>query len=186
MEIFELIIDEEKDGIQAISLVEQPAIESDWITLNKQTDIQLSLDKERRVLMGAALIPNKTIYRKDGDKEYYIYFSKDTVRKASELFLKNGFQNETTVEHIVSVDGNTVVESWITEDKEKDKTNLHNIDVPVGTWMISMKVSEGIWDLAKKGAFKGFSIEGAFVDKVVNNKSEYLHILEELTDYLIN
>ena len=86
MKIVELILDEEQilSGVQAISIVEQPAIESDFITLKKEQEYKLAeVDGEKRILMGAALIPNKTIFRKNGDEEYYIYISKDTVRKGS-------------------------------------------------------------------------------------------------------
>ena len=143
MEIIELLLDEENDvtGIEAVSIVEAPAIESDFITLKSQ-EIQLAkVDDEKKILMGAALIPNKPIYRKQGEKEYYVYFSNETVRKASELFFKNGNQNNATLEHKLAINDLTVVESWIVENKEKDKTALYGLDVPEGTWMISMKAT---------------------------------------------
>ena len=91
MRIVELVIDEndETSGIEAISVVETPAIEENFVALNKH-ELQLKeVNKEKRILMGAALIPDKSIYRRnDKGDEYYIYFSKDTVRKASELFFK--------------------------------------------------------------------------------------------------
>jgi hypothetical protein len=99
MDIIELIIDEndEFSGIDAISIVESPAIEENFIALNAQKEYHFAeVDKEKRILMGAILIPNRPIYRKDGDKEYYIYFTKDTVKKASELFLMRGNQNKKT------------------------------------------------------------------------------------------
>tara|TARA_R100000781_G_scaffold49105_2_gene32623 strand:+ start:10820 stop:11710 length:891 start_codon:yes stop_codon:yes gene_type:complete len=169
MEIIELLLDEENDvtGIEAVSIVEAPAIESDFITLKSQ-EIQLAkVDDEKKILMGAALIPNKPIYRKQGEKEYYVYFSNETVRKASELFFKNGNQNNATLEHKLAINDLTVVESWIVENKEKDKTALYGLDVPEGTWMISMKVNnDEIWnDFVKTGKVKGFSIEGYFADK---------------------
>ena len=168
MEIIELLLDEENEitGIEAVSIVEAPAIESDFVALNSQ-EIQLAkVDDEKKILMGAALIPNKPIYRKQGDKEYYVYFSADTVRKASELFFQNGNQNNATLEHKMQVNNLTVVESWIVENKEKDKSSLYGLDVPEGTWMISMKVNNNeIWnDFVKTGKVKGFSIEGFFVD----------------------
>ena len=89
MRIVELIIDEKDDtsGIEAVSVVENPAIESDFIALKKHEIELKEVDAEKRILMGAALIPNKQIYRKnDKNEEYYIYFSEATVRKASELF----------------------------------------------------------------------------------------------------
>ncbi|BCV05769.1 MAG: hypothetical protein CM15mV116_170 [uncultured marine virus] len=169
MEIIELLLDEENEvtGIEAVSIVEAPAIESDFVALKSQ-EIQLAkVDDEKKILMGAALIPNRPIYRKQGEKEYYVYFSADTVRKASELFFQNGNQNNATLEHKMQVNNLTVVESWIVENKEKDKSSLYGLDVPEGTWMISMKVNNNeIWnDFVKTGKVKGFSIEGYFADK---------------------
>ena len=102
MKIVELIIDEEQElsGIEAISIVDEPAIEENFIALSKQHEIKLAeVDKEKKILMGAALVPNKNIYRRNGEDEYYIFFSEDTVRKASELFLMRGNQNKSTLEH---------------------------------------------------------------------------------------
>ena len=82
LEVIELVIDEESDfsGIEAISIVENPAIEEDFIALKEQGRLELAkVDEEKRILMGAALIPNKKIYRNNGLQEYYIFFSKDTV-----------------------------------------------------------------------------------------------------------
>ena len=118
--------------------------------------------------MGAALIPNKQIYRKN-DKtkdEYYIYFSEATIRKASELFLMNANQNNSTLEHSTKLKGMSVVESWIVEG-ENDKSKNYGFNFPKGTWVISMKVNnDEIWDKVKLGEVKGFSIEGYFADKL--------------------
>jgi hypothetical protein len=169
MDIIELFIDEEDEvsGIEAVSIVESPAIESDFIALKKQEFKFAEVNKEKRILMGAALIPNKPIYRRNEENEYYIYFSKDTVRKASELFFIRGNQNNSTLEHNVPLTGLTAVESWIVED-EKDKTRFYGLDVPIGTWMLSMKVqNDDVWnDYVKSGKVKGFSIEGYFADKL--------------------
>lgn len=170
MKIVELIIDEEDEfgGIDAISLVELPAIEENFVALKDQKEVKLkTIDKDKRIILGALLVPNKTIYRKEGKDEYYIYFSKETVKKASELFLMNGKQNNATLEHKFDIEGLTLVESWIVENKEKDKSAIYGMDVPVGTWMGAVKVNnEDIWqDFVKTGDVKGFSIEGFFLDK---------------------
>lgn len=169
MDIIELFIDEEDEvsGIEAVSIVESPAIESDFIALKNQEFKFAEVNKEKRILMGAALIPNKPIYRKNDENEYYIYFSKDTVRKASELFFIRGNQNNSTLEHNLPLAGLTAVESWIVED-EKDKTRFYGLDVPIGTWMLSMKVqNDDVWnDYVKSGKVKGFSIEGYFANKL--------------------
>tara|TARA_R110000744_G_scaffold195762_2_gene314878 strand:+ start:189 stop:782 length:594 start_codon:yes stop_codon:yes gene_type:complete len=168
MDIIELFIDEEDEvsGIEAISVVENPAIESDFIALKKQEFKLAEIDKEKRLIMGAALIPNKPIYRQNEDQEYYIYFSKTTVRKASELFFIRGNQNNATLEHQLELKGLTAVESWIVES-EQDKSRMYDLNVPMGTWMVSMKVlNDEVWEQVKSGVVKGFSIEGYFADKL--------------------
>jgi hypothetical protein len=183
MKLIELILDETMalTGIDAISLVEYPAIEEDFIALNTQKKETFAMqNQEKRLLMGAALIPDKPIYRTDGENEYYVYFSKDTIRKAMELFFKNGYQRNATIEHDYEVDGTTIVESWIIEDDTLDKSRAYGLDLPVGTWMVSMKIdNESIWKRVKDGEFKGFSIEGYFVDKMNFSKQELAKIEEQ-------
>ena len=170
MKIIELIIDEKDSlsGIDAVSVVENPAIEENFIALSKHEVELKEVDTEKKILMGAALVPNKQIYRRDkNNEEYYIFFSKDTIRRASELFLMNSNQNNTTYEHNEKLKGLTVVESWIIEDLEHDKSKKYGFSLPVGTWMISMKVNnEDVWAKVKDGSVKGFSIEGYFADKL--------------------
>jgi len=170
MKIVELILDEMEElmGIQAISIVENPAIEENFVALKSQEVQFAKQDEEKRILLGAALIPNKPIYRQNGEEEFYVYFTKETIRKASELFFQNSNQNESTLEHEVELKGMSVVESWIVEDEDKDKSRVYGLEMPVGTWMVSMKVNnDDIWNnYVKTNKVKGFSIEGFFVDKV--------------------
>ena len=187
MDIIELFIDEndEVSGIEAVSIVENPAIEEDFVALKNQEFKFAQIDKEKRILMGAALIPNKPIYRRNEDNEYYIYFSRDTVRKASELFFIRGNHNKSTLEHQVPLAGLVAVESWIVEDLKKDKSRLYGMEVPLGTWMLSMKVqNEDVWEnYVKTGKVKGFSIEGYFADKLERpNEPNKLSELEEIEE----
>ena len=186
--IVELILEgNEAIGVEAISVVENPAIESDFIALNNQEVKLAEVDKEKRILMGALLIPNKPIYRRDGEEEYYVYFSKDTIVKASQMYLKNGYQNESTLEHEQKLNGLTLVESWIVEDNDKDKSALYNLSVPVGTWMGTVKVdNEEIWnDYVKTGKVRGFSIEGYFADRIEQKEVDQdEQLLKELIDIL--
>jgi len=189
MRVIELIIDEEQEfsGIEAISIVDKPAIQEDFIALSKQDKVQLAdVDTDKRILMGAALIPNKNIYRQDSEEEegYYIYFSEETVKKASELFLIEGNQNKSTLEHQAELSGLSVVESWIVEDEVHDKSRKYGLEMPVGTWMVSMKVNnENVWqDYVKTGAVKGFSIEGYFSEAVSLSVSEEVE-LKSFSDY---
>ena len=172
MEIIELVIDENEElsGIEAISVVESPAIEEEFIALKNEDKIRLAeVSKEKRLLIGAALIPDKPIYRKSGDHEFYIYFSKETVAKASQMFLQAGNQGQATMEHATEkLEGMTVVESWIIEDEVHDKSRKYGLDMPIGTWMISIKcTNDDIWNnYVKKNKIKGFSIEGYFIDRL--------------------
>lgn len=169
MDIIELILSEDDldNGVEAISVVEQPAIEADFVALKSQEFKFAEADKEKKILIGPLLIPNKPIYRKDGDSEYYIYFSRETVLKASQMFLKNGNQGKSTLEHDQELQGLTLVESWIVEDPAMDKTQLYGMTMPKGTWVGTVKVeNDDIWNnYVKTGKVKGFSIEGYFADK---------------------
>lgn len=168
--IVELILDEEQDlnGVDAISVVESPAIEEDFIAL-KSDEVKLAeVSSDKKILMGALLVPNKPIYRRNGEDEYYIYFSKETVLKASQKFLMNGNQNNSTLEHQIELSGLSLVESWIVEDEVHDKSRKYGMNVPLGTWMGTVKVNnDEVWnDYVKTGKVKGFSIEGYFADKM--------------------
>ena len=174
MRIVELILDEEQEdaGIEAISIVESPAIESDFIALNSQEIKLAEIDKEKRILLGALLIPNKPIFRNGDEGDYYIFFSKKTIVKASQMYLRNGYQNNSTLEHQKTLEGLTLVESWIVEDEVQDKSRKYGLNVPVGTWMGAVKVNnDEIWkEYVKTDKVKGFSIEGYFADKMEQPK----------------
>jgi hypothetical protein len=190
MNIIELVIDENEElfGIEAISVVENPAIEEDFIALKNQDQIRLAeVSKEKRILMGAALIPDKPIYRKSDDNEFYIYFSKDTVAKASQMFLQAGNQGQATMEHATEkLEGMTVVESWIVEDLVHDKSKKYGLDMPLGTWMISVKCeNDKVWAKVKEQQIRGFSIEGYFADKLSRPKDKINDIYSK-DDKLLN
>ena len=186
MKIIELIIDEEAElfGIDAISIVSEPAINSSFIALNEDKIQLAEVDADRHILLGAALIPDKPIYRNQNGEEFHVYFSKRTVRRAMELFFKFGNQNNSTLEHEHKLNGLSVVESWIVESKENDKSNLYSLDVPVGTWMVSVKVeNEAIWDeWVKEKKVSGFSIEGFFCDRF--KAQQDAKMMDELTEIL--
>ena len=184
--IIELIIDENdlQTGIHAVSVVHSPAIEENFIALSKHEIELKEVDSEKKILMGAALVPNKQILRADKDgKGYYIYFSEDTIKKASELFLMRSNQNNATYEHKEKLNGMSVVESWVIDNPKMDKSKEYGFNLPKGTWMIAMKVNnENIWKDVKAGKVKGFSIEGYFADKyeMSQEKQQIINQLKEL------
>ncbi len=138
------------------------------------------------------LIPNKTIFRTSPDGDYYIFFSKDTVAKASQLYLAKGKQNNSTLEHQHELNGLTLVESWLVEDEVHDKSRKYGLDVPVGTWMGAVKVNnQEVWDeYVKTNKVKGFSIEGYFADKMerpkesVEEKMSALDVISKIKEIL--
>ena len=191
MKIIELILDEDEfdTGVDAISIVENPAIESDFVALKNQEVKLAEVDKDKKILMGALLIPNKPIYRNGDQGEYYIFFSKETIVKASQMFLQNGKQSNSTLEHSKALNGLTLVESWLVEDDVMDKSRKYGLDVPVGTWMGSVKVNnDDVWnEYVKTNKVRGFSIEGYFADKMESPKEAVEEKMsEELLNQIIN
>jgi len=170
--IVELVIadDSQELAIDAISLVNSPAIEQDFVFFGKEKNnlTFAKIDEEKRMLVSPALIPNKQIFRYDPntDSEYYVYFSPDTVKKAAELYLKHNNHHKATYEHKDRVSGVLTVESWIKEG-DMDKSKLYGFDLPNGTWFVKMKIeNDELWQKIKAGELKGLSIEGYFTDKM--------------------
>tara|TARA_R110000744_G_scaffold5556_2_gene19791 strand:+ start:5301 stop:6092 length:792 start_codon:yes stop_codon:yes gene_type:complete len=172
-DIVELVIDDENEAlaIDAISLVTSPAIETDFVYFNSEKNnlTFAKVNEEQRLLVSPALIPYKQIYRYDAnkDKNYYVYFTADTVRKAAEAYLKHENTNSATLQHEEKVSGVHTVESWIVEDSKNDKSNLYGYELPKGTWFVTMRVNnDDVWERIKNGELKGLSIEGYFIDKM--------------------
>jgi hypothetical protein len=161
------------DGVYAISLVENPAIEVNFIALNEGEKVQFSiLEEDKRLLMGAVLVPDKKILRVDASGEpFWVVFKSETIRQAMEFFYKNGNQSNSTLEHNHQMQLNdvTFVESWIKEDLVHDKSVKYGFSEPVGTWFSVMKVDNPeVWQKVKAGEVNGFSIDGIFNFKNVD------------------
>src|SRR6056297_991578 len=126
--VYEAVFKEgQTQGVYALSVVENPAMEDLWITLSEQPqEIEFSkVDEEKRLLLGAALIPNKKIYRNIDGNEFYITFSEDTIEKLAHSFLKEQANNNSSLEHEIKLDGMSVVEAWVVEDSNNDKSNAY-------------------------------------------------------------
>ena len=189
MDTFKVIFSEEKEGVFAISLVENPAIEIDFIALSKENIIKLAeVSEEKRLLISPVLIPNQPIYRRD-DKgnEFNIVFPEETILKAQQNFYKQGFQRNSNIEHDDNLTLNdvTFVESWIKEDDTHDKSLKYGFDLPNGTWFAVMKVeNDETWQKVKNGEVKGFSIEGNFdLEKI--NLSNNMSFKEQFREVLV-
>ena len=150
----------------AISLVDEPAVDSNFIALSKQKPMEFKIqNEERRMLYGVALRADYPIYRRYGDEEFYLTFGKDAIRRLMTKFMKNFGQRSWTKDHMDFAEGITVVESWIVEDVENDKAKALGIEnFSEGSWCIGAKVDDDeIWQSIKDGRWKGFSVE-AWVD----------------------
>jgi len=198
MKLFELTIDDSTDEIIAISIVENPAIQSDFVFFNEQKEILnfAEIDKDERKLVGAILIPDKKILRIDEDdnSEYEVFFSKSTVAKLAQNYLKNKYVDRTTLEHDKKIKGLSLVESWIKESKLNDKSNIYGLNAPLGSWIGVFQIdrtTEGddIWNnYVKTGKVKGFSIEALLSHKLIKASSQIdleKHI-EELSENEVN
>jgi len=191
--IVELVISEENEPltIDAISLVTSPALETDFVYFSKEKNnlTFAKVDEEKRELISPALIPNKQIFRYDPntDSEYYVYFSKETVKKAAYSYLKHNNHHKATEQHNERVSGVLTVESWIKEG-DQDKSNLYGFDLPVGTWFVKMKITNSeLWSKIKSGELRGLSIEGFFVssmEKMSEQKPTDEEILKALNDII--
>lgn len=167
-----------------ISMVSEPAIEVDYVALEKQNEeveIKLSTD-ERHICYGPALIPNKDIYRNNGEQEFYINFSEESISKMSQEFMKNYKQHEVNLQHEDDVDEVFVCESWVVEDPYKDKANALGFNVPRGTWMVAMKVNNvDVWEKVKEGELKGFSVESAIhLEEFSKNDNNMIETNDEM------
>ena len=191
MKLFELTIDDEfLDEVFAISLVQDPAIESNFVWFDKEKIQFQKIDTEKRIVVGPVLIPNKKIFRVDGEGNgYEVFFSPETVEKLAQGYLKKGYQSKSTIEHEKKIPGVTLVESWIKTSK-LDKSNSYGLNLPVGSWVGMFKIdNDKIWEeYVKSGEVKGFSIEGLFTHDLVHQSKHNVldNILNEEAEYLLN
>jgi hypothetical protein len=185
MQTYKVILNEnDESGIYAISLVDDPATKELFISLSaEQTDIQLAtVNEEKRLVVGAVLIPNQLIMRNDpdGGEPFNIMFEAETIKGIQEKFVKNGFQNNSTIEHDGKfIEDVTFVETWIKEDEVHDKSVLYGFKQPIGTLFAMQKINnDEVWnDYIKTGKVKGFSIDGTkFGLEKINLNTNYMNL----------
>ena len=176
-------------GVHAMSLVENPAIEVDFVALSKTRKVQQAAveEGERKMVYGAVMLPEQLIYRVDAvGREYYCKYSKETINKIAQEYLKRNMHHNSNLEHEIPVAGCTVVESWITEG-QFDKSQNFGFNFPEGTWCIGMKIdNDEVWQSIKQGDVKGFSLEGFFteISDEYMTQQEIEKIMKELENEL--
>lgn len=182
--LYELVLEDEEDGVFATSFVDSPAIERDFVFFGKEINFQ-AVNDDKMLVAGPLLIPNKKILRIDGEgKPYYVFFTPETIEKIARRFMKNKYNDAVTVEHDRKVSGINLTESWLIEMASKDKSNIYGYTLPKGTWFGVYDVSGNpkVWEEVKNGIFKGFSIEGLFEHKVSTIKLSLDKAIDELSD----
>ena len=174
-----MTLDEENanaQGVYAISIVDFPAIQKNFVALGESKPVQLKeMDKEKRLLIGLVLQPDQQIYREESDgTPYFIYYTAPTIERLAANFLKKSNQHNATLQHAVAVDGCYIAQSWIVDDPEKDKTAVYGLNAKKGSWAVVMKVDNNdVWeDWVKTGKVLGFSLEGEFLEGKVTEVDE--------------
>lgn len=174
--------------VYAISLVECPAIESNFVLLSEEKPIQVCLEQdEKQMVFGAVLIPDKPIYRCNQEEEYYIRFPKETIEVLAHEYLQNDNIYSFTKHHKDNAEGVSVIESWV-KTSNNDKSVDLGIDAPIGTWFIGAKVdNEELWKGLKDGSMRGFSVESFLnFDEIIMNKQEDKMAKENLETIEVN
>lgn len=170
----------DSSDVYAISLVEEPAIEIDYVAFDKDKETKPNLkfiedkENEKYMILGPALIPDKNIYRNYDGNEFYVSFSAECIEKLSHNFVKTCYGDGCfTKDHESFAQGCSLAESWI-KTSENDKSVDYGFDCPIGTWFVAAKIdSIELWDSIKKGERKGFSIESwVDLEEIIENKDK--------------
>ena len=153
---------------EAISMVTEPAIESDFVFFSKDKDIvkEAFSSDEKHMVYGAVLRPDFPIYRYDGENEYYLEFTSESIERMARDYMMNYRQGNVTIQHEEYANEVFMVESWIKQDMDKDKSVSVGLDksLPIGTWFCGFYVNNNdVWERIKSGELKGFSVE-AMID----------------------
>ena len=163
----DIVSDENSDlEVDYVALVDKPAIEKNFLAFNEhEQKMAFAIQEDEQIITGALMLADKPIYRNDENGEYYVVFGKDTIKKIAQKFFTKGYQSNVNLMHDSGqrLDGLTMFESWITDDKRGVKAMKGFEDVPEGSWFGSFKVNNpDVWQMVKEGKVKGFSVEGLF------------------------
>lgn len=182
--LFIMGLGDETTGVEIISLVDYPAVERNFIKFSKQVEVKFTVDEDKHIVSGPALIPGKKIYRRDEETgyEYYVEFTREGIREIAEKFFADHNSTNVNLQHELNVNGCVYFESYFI-DSERGIVPAEYADLPDGTWMVSAKINnEGVWDMIKKGELRGFSIEGYL--SVQKPEEKTLDTIKDLMDYL--
>ena len=167
MKVYYVNIDEfDGTGIDAISLVDVPAVQRNFLCFSEEKPVKLSFDASKHIITGVVCLADTPIFRySEAEGEYYVVFTKDTIRRMVEKFAKNDLFKSVNLQHDDQkfVEGVYMVESFIT-DQARGINPVEFSDIPDGSWVVSYKVDNlALWDEIVNGdKLNGFSLQGLF------------------------
>lgn len=186
--VYELLIDENAESfVDAIALVDSPAIESDFLAFSKeQSELKFQVNEEKMELLGAAMIPDQLIYREGPQGGYNVFFKKQTIREIAQVYMKRGLQTNLNLDHTEADAKSFVFQSYIV-DSSMGMASPKNLDLVDGSWVVGVKVTDKqVWEEIKAGKRKGFSVEGLFQliksDFNINYSMEETEVMDILKD----
>lgn len=187
--IFRLVVDEEELGLEAVALVDNPAIQVNWQAFNDKKPLKFQQVGDRQIVSGPLMIPDLPIYRRDNEKgEHYVVFTSETIEQCALKYFKSGLHNSVNIMHDSNeiVNGAIMIESFFIDKSRGIVTPQGYDELPDGTWWGSYKITDkNLWEhFIKTGEFKGFSVEGLFKYEYETTEDEKL--INEITDALIN
>lgn len=178
--VFDLTI-EEDNIFSNVSLVDFPAIQRDFIKFSEDTEIKFAVDEEKHIVNGPVLIPGQMIYRRQGNREYYVRFNEKAIEEMALRFFKDHSNTNGNVMHQIEVEGITYFESYIL-NKERNIAPVEFNDLPNGTWIMSAKIeNEELWKLVKDGTIRGFSIDAVLTSTPAKDE---IDTIDDLIDYI--
>lgn len=186
--IYNAEIKDERDGIIAISFVEEPAVESNFMLFGKQIPLFFA-NEEKKNILGVIMRADFPIYRRDEDgNEFYVTYSADTIAKMAQKYFVSGAVNTTSINHNgETLDGVSLVQ-WYIKDTDKGIAPNGFDDVKDGSLFAEFHIeNENLWTACKDGTFKGFSLEGYFTTEKTNLKSDKMEnkIMQKVRELLV-
>ena len=159
------ILDDEC-GIQALSLVEHPAVLSKVERFaendKKENKPQYFKDDLKHNITGLIIPADRPIYRNNGTEEYYIVFEKDTIVDFATKMMKDGTMNFFNWEHSDdTISGIECIELFI-KDSERGISPEGFADVEEGSLFGTFHISDDdVWEKIMDGSY-GISMECIF------------------------
>lgn len=158
--------DESNVEVDFVALVDKPAIEKNFLVFNNEKKVNFAIEnEEQRIVTGPLMLADTPIYRNDENGEYYVVFSKDSIKRIVQKYFRKGYQNNVNLMHDSgsTLEGLTMFESWIVDEKRGNRALPGYEDAPQGSWFGSFKVeNDQVWAMIKEGKVRGFSVEGLF------------------------